>query len=84
MFIAETFIIGSISGLIVVVVSKLLIIPINSLIQNLANDDSISAILPNSSAAILVAISIVITVISGLMPAFSAARKDPVEALRTE
>ncbi len=84
MFNAETFIIGSCSGLLGVCVTELLIIPINAIIQNLTGDPTIAAVLPWSYALALVVISIVITVISGLVPASSAAKKDPVTALRTE
>ncbi len=83
-FIAETFILGSCSGLLGVLISKLLIIPINYIIHNVAGNTLVNAALSWSNAFILVAISIVITVLSGLSPALSAAKKDPVTALRTE
>ncbi|MCD8249330.1 MAG: FtsX-like permease family protein, partial [Lachnospiraceae bacterium] len=83
-FNAETFIIGISSGLIGVVASELLTIPINALIHSLAGSTNVNAVLPVSYALLLVLVSIVITVLSGLAPAHSAAKKDPVIALRTE
>ncbi len=83
-FNAETFIIGISSGVVGVGISELLTIPINAIIHMLTGSDSVNAILPWSYALILVIVSIVITVLSGLAPAHSAAKKDPVVALRTE
>lgn len=83
-FNAETFIIGACSGLIGVGVTELLIFPINAVIHSLVGDTSVNAVLPWTYALILVAISIVITVGSGLVPALNAAKQDPVTALRTE
>ncbi len=83
-FNAETFIIGIASGTIGIAISVLLIIPINRLIHMLAGSEDVNAILPWNYALILILISIVITVLSGLAPAHSAAKKDPVVALRTE
>ncbi len=83
-FNAETFIIGISSGVIGVGFSELLTIPINAIIHSLADTTDINAVLPIQNAIVLVIISIVITVISGLRPAKSAAKKDPVIALRTE
>ncbi|MCD7819417.1 MAG: ABC transporter ATP-binding protein/permease, partial [Lachnospiraceae bacterium] len=83
-FNAETFIIGIASGTIGIVITELLILPINELIHMVAGSDDVNAILPWNYALILIIISIVITVLSGLAPAHSAAKKDPVVALRTE
>ena len=83
-FNAETFIIGCIAGLLGIGVSLLLLIPINSVIAQLSGMEGLTAQLPVSSAAILIVISIVITIVGGLLPAKKAAKKDPVAALRTE
>lgn len=84
LFNAETFIIGIISGLLGIGISLVLLVPINNIIQNVSNIPELGAVLPMSSAGILILISIIITVIGGLIPSRSAAKKDPVEALRTE
>ncbi len=83
LFNAETFIIGLSAGLIGVGVTYLLSLGINAIFKSLAGIAGI-ATLPISSAAIMVAISIGLTLISGLIPASAAAKKDPVVALRTE
>ena len=83
-FNAETFIIGLISGLIGVGVSYLLLIPINYLIHTLTENNDITAVLHPISAVILVVIATILTIIGGLLPSRSAAKKDPVIALRTE
>ncbi|MBE6038517.1 MAG: ABC transporter ATP-binding protein/permease [Anaerofustis stercorihominis] len=82
-FNAETAIVGTTSGLIGIGTSLLLIIPINAVIEHLSGVEDL-AFLPGNSGIILVAISIVLTIISGLIPAKYASKKDPVEALRTE
>ncbi len=84
MFNAETIIIGFASGLIGVGVTWLLCIPINAIIQHLTGILALEAILPWEVAAILVVISVVLTSFAGVIPARSAAKKDPVVALRTE
>lgn len=83
LFNAETFIIGLASGLIGVGVTYLLSIGINALFYHLAGIVGI-ATLPVGSAIVMVLISIGLTLISGLIPASAAAKKDPVVALRTE
>ena len=83
-FNAETFIIGCCAGLLGIGISQLAIIPINLIIEKLSGLTGLSARLPVTSSAVLVAISIVITIIGGLLPAKKAAKKDPVIALRTE
>lgn len=83
-FNAETFIIGCCAGLLGIGISLLLTIPINAILQNLLGAATLTVSLPTTYAAILVVISIVITVIGGLLPAKKAAKKDPVIALRTE
>lgn len=84
MFTAETVIIGFASGLLGVLVTYLLCIPINAIINHLTGIANLDAILPVSAAGILVCISVVLTLIAGLIPSRSAAKKDPVVALRTE
>lgn len=59
-------------------------LPINSIIERVSGISGITAQIPAMSAAVLIAISIVITLIGGLIPAKKAAKKDPVIALRTE
>jgi len=84
MFTAETVIIGFASGLLGVVVTYLLCIPINAILYHLTGIANLRAILPLSVAGILIGISVLLTLISGIIPARSAAKKDPVVALRTE
>lgn len=84
MFNAETMIIGLASGLLGVGVTYLLCIPINLILHALTGIPNLSAVLPISAAGILVLISVLLTLISGLIPSRSAAKKDPVVALRTE
>ena len=83
-FNAETFIIGCCAGILGIGISLLALLPINSIIQNLTGIPELSAQLPAASSLILIVISIVITIIGGLLPAKKAAKKDPVVALRTE
>ena len=83
-FNAETFIIGLCSGIMGVGVSLLSLIPINAIIHNLVGDSTVSAVLPPLAAGILVALSVVLTLIGGLIPSKKAATKDPVTALRSE
>ena len=84
MFNAETVIIGFASGLLGVIITALLCVPINAIIQALTDIGNLRAILPIEVAVILVAISVLLTLIAGIIPSKSAAKKDPVEALRTE
>ena len=84
MFNAETMIVGFAAGLLGVVVTYLLCIPINLILNYLTGIENLRAVLPFSAAVILVAISVVLNLISGLIPSRSAAKKDPVVALRTE
>ncbi len=65
-------------------ITYLLLIPANRIIASLAGQVEIRAYLPPTSAAILVALSVVLTLIGGLIPAKKAARSDPVTALRSE
>lgn len=84
MFNAETMIIGFTSGLLGVLVTYLLCIPINALVHHLTGIQNLSAYLPLAAALVLIAISVLLTLISGIIPSRSAAKKDPVVALRTE
>jgi len=84
MFNAETMIIGLASGLLGVIVTYLLCIPVNLILHAATGIESLSAILPPTAAVILVLISVLLTLISGIIPSRSAAKKDPVVALRTE
>lgn len=84
MFNAETVIIGFAAGLFGVLVTYLLCIPINLILYALTGLVSLNAYLPPVAAVILVVISVGLTLISGLIPSRSAAKKDPVVALRTE
>ena len=83
-FMSETFIIGLLSGLIGIGVTMLLNIPITNVIRNLTGVDYISSTLPPQAAGILVLISVLLTLIAGIIPSSMAAKKDPVEALREE
>ena len=83
-FNAETFIIGTLAGLLGVGISQLLIIPINIIIHTLSNVYNVNAVLPVDSAIILVLLSIALTLIGGVIPSKKAANSDPVSALRSE
>ena len=82
-FNAETFIIGLVAGVLGIVVTLLLNIPINMVLKNILDVSNIAS-LPLTPALILIVISMVLTVIAGLIPSKMASKKDPVEALRTE
>ena len=84
MFNAETLIIGFTSGLLGVLVTVLLCIPINAILRALTGISTLRAFLPFTAAIILIAISMLLTLIAGIIPSRSAAKKDPVVALRTE
>ena len=84
MFNAETVIIGFSSGLLGVLVTYLLCIPINAILHALTGIPNLSAQLPLLVGGILIVISVILTLISGIIPSRSAAKKDPVVALRTE
>ena len=83
-FNAETFIIGACAGLLGVGVTWLLIFPINSIIHSVTGNPDINAVLPFNAALVLVVLSMLLTIIGGLIPSKKAAQKDPVIALRSE
>ena len=83
-FNAETFIIGLLSGLFGVGISYLLIPPINMILHHFTGDIPLSAALDPRMALFLIGLSVVLTLIAGLIPSRSASKKDPVEALRSE
>ena len=83
-FNAETFIIGMLAGLLGVGISALLLIPGNYLVHTISGNHKVNAYLPLSSALLLVALSVILTMIGGIIPSQKAAKSDPVTALRTE
>lgn len=83
-FNAETIIIGGLAGIIGVGITLLLIIPINQIIAVIANGVNVKASLPLGAGVILVVLSIVLTLIGGIIPSKKAAKEDPVLALRSE
>ncbi len=83
-FNAETIIIGTLAGLLGVGITLLLIIPTNKIIYTLSNGVNVKASLPPVAAIILIALSIVLTLIGGIIPSRRAAKEDPVLALRSE
>ena len=84
LFIAENVIIGFSSGMLGVIVTFLLCIPINAILHAITGIGNLDAILPIGGAVALVLISMVLSLVSGFIPSRSAAKKDPVVALRTE
>ena len=84
MFNAETVMIGFAAGAIGVLVTVLLCLPINAILHQLTGINNLSAYLPWSVGLVLIAISVLLTMLAGVIPARSAAKKDPVVALRTE
>ena len=84
LFNAETVIIGFTAGLLGVLVTYILCIPLNFILYALTGIAALKAVLPIPAAVILVLISVLLTLISGIIPSRSAAKKDPVVALRTE
>jgi hypothetical protein len=83
-FNAETFLIGLGAGCIGIGLTALLLIPGNQIIHTVGGNDAINAVLPINAAVILIALSVVLTLLGGFIPAKKAARADPVAALRSE
>ena len=83
-FNAETFIIGMCSGVIGVGLCLLLLIPSNMLIHSIAGTTSVTAVLPPKAALVLIVLATLLTILGGLIPARSAAKCNPVTALRSE
>jgi len=81
-FNAETFIVGLFSGILGIATTIGLLIPTNMIIHNV--NENVTAVLPTKAAIILVALSVILTLIGGLIPSKQAAKKDPVLALRSE
>lgn len=84
MFNAETVIIGFTSGTLGILITYLLCIPINMIMHSVTGISNLNAVLPVSVALILIGISVILTLFAGIIPSRSAAKKDPVVALRTE
>ena len=83
-FNAETFIVGLAAGILGIVVTLILCVPANAIIYALTGFSNVKAVLPPLAAVILIIISMLLTMLAGLIPARSASKKDPVVALRTE
>ena len=83
-FNAETFIIGLCAGVIGIGITLLALIPANQFIHYLAGSSEINAILPAGAAVALILLSVLLTLLGGLIPSRKAAKSDPVTALRTE
>ncbi len=83
-FNAETFIIGLLAGMLGIGISLLLLIPGNMVIHHVAGNTDVNAVLPVVPAVVLILLSVILTLIGGLIPSRKAAKSDPVTALRTE
>ena len=83
-FNAETFIIGFCAGAMGIGITLLLLIPANSIIRSLADGGNVKAALPPVAAVVLIGLSVVLTLLGGLIPSRKAAKSDPVTALRTD
>jgi ABC-type antimicrobial peptide transport system permease subunit len=83
-FNAETFITGALAGILGIGITLAALPPINALIHSLTGQNNINAALPLPSAGALILLSIVLTLIGGIIPSMKAAKSDPVAALRSE
>ena len=80
----KKYIIFALAGVIGIAITELLIIPANAILHSLTGQENINAILPPVAAGILIVLSIVLTLIGGIIPSRKAAKSDPVTALRSE
>ena len=83
-FNAETFIIGALAGILGIILTHIILVPGNILIHHLTNNYNVNAYLPFTAALILIVLSIILTLIGGIIPSKKAAKSDPVTALRSE
>lgn len=83
-FNAETFIVGLLAGVLGIVITLLLLIPGNMIIHSIAGNVDVSASLPVAGGVILIVLSVILTLIGGIIPSKKAAKSDPVSALRSE
>lgn len=83
-FNAETFMIGLLAGIIGISITLILLIPINQIIHSIAGQNNINASLPIIAGVILIALSVILTLVGGIIPSKKAAREDPVMALRSD
>lgn len=83
-FNAETFIIGALAGILGIILTQIILVPGNMLIHHLTNNYNVNAYLPFTAALILIVLSIILTLIGGIIPSKKAAKSDPVTALRSE
>ncbi len=83
-FNVETFVVGLIAGILGVVIGLLLLIPINAIVHRFVQDESVRAFLPPLYGVLLIVLSVVLTLIGGIIPSRKASKMDPVAALRSE
>ena len=83
-FNAETFITGLLAGVIGIVIAAVLLIPTNYIIHSVSGNTQVNAVMPITGALFLIALSIGLTLLGGIIPSRKAAKSDPVSALRTE
>ena len=83
-FNAETFIIGLFAGLIGIIITLLALIPVNMVIHDIAGTTTVNASLPPVAGIVLIVLSVILTLLGGIIPSKKAAKEDPVTALRTD